>query len=492
MFEHLGHIPETTHGKNYTNWKKYIGFLLGTVGIFVFVSSLGSGPETSASQLVGGNYINIDIFANNQSKSLAADTPRAILFNFVIETDREGISLNKLNLNVDGVYDPSILAKIKLTYNDVQVGDISKIDGANIYFDLDALSLSKGENIFNLVLNNDSYLSAGDSILLSLEKSDSMILSYGGHAFSPDGNFPVYGGTVSFVSGAQIEAYNNFQVKKFLVVENVPQPLASFALLSGGEMSDLKTLTISYEGDEDLSGSQFVLLHEKDIVAREEFVDREIVFDIDRSLVLKLDKKLDLYLHSLGLPKGEYKFYLSEVEAIGYASKETALLTDSLMISQVEVLDYYPELSLVKTDENLSLGWNQVYDLKTKALGDKNIKLNKLSWLLKTEGAQLSQAELVVDHKAYPVDIILSEDKVVAKFDWSEPLPISTTGTEIGLFVKVDSLKSKASILSYLLDDKTPATDDALDGNIIWSVDGKLFNSYLLPYLPLDPILLTN
>jgi len=492
MFEHLGHIPETTHGRKHTNWKKYIGFLLATVGVFVFVSNFVSGPETSASQLVGGNYINIDIFANSQSKNIVADTPRVILFNFVIETDREGIYLNKLNLNVDGIYDPSILTKVKLMYGDVQVGGISKIDEASIYFDLDTLALGKGENIFNLVLNNDSYLSAGDNILVNLEKSGDMVLAYNGHTFSPDGNFPVYGGAVSFTLGAQVEAYNNFQIKKFLVVEDVPQPLASFALLGSGEMSDLKTLTISYEGDEDLSGSQFVLLHEKDIVARGKFVGKDIVFDIDGSLVLKLDKKLDLYLHSLGLPKGEYKFYLSEVEATGYASKETLLLTDSLMISQVEALDYYPELSLVKIDENLSLGWNQVYDLEIKALGDKNIKLNKLSWLLKTEGVQLSQAELVVDHKAYPVDIILSEDKVVAKFDWSEPLPISTTGTEIGLFVRVDSLKPNASILSYLLDDKIPLTDDALDGNIIWSVEDELYNSYLLPYLPLEPILLVN
>ena len=224
-------------------------------------------------------------------------------------------------------------------------------------------------------------------------------------------------------------------------------------------------------------------------VAQEE---GRIVFNFDKLLVLRPDQKVDFDLHSLGLPKGEYNFYLSSAEANGYASKEKSYLDRELLLSHLEVVDYYPEFSLGDLDEDLTLGWNKIYDLKIKAVGSKDIKLNKLTWSLDLDKVGLSDVELVIDNKVYPVDLILTDDKVVAKFNWQEPLPISNTSTEIVLLVKVKNIEPGANILTYLLSDQEPLAEDGVSANIIWSIEDNLYNSYLVPYLPLDPSVLGN
>ncbi|RJQ35198.1 hypothetical protein C4566_01145 [Candidatus Parcubacteria bacterium] len=493
MFEHLGYIPETTQGKDSTNWKKYLGFLLPAVAIFIFFLATGSGPKTSASQIISGDYINVSIIADSSDKYLVADTTRASLFSFTINTDTPSIYLSKLKLKLTGTYDPAILKKIQLLYKGAQLGNISEIsDDGSIYFDLNEVVLDEGQNIFNLVLNNYDLLSVDDVIEVSLEDANDLILSYKGHVFSPDGDFPVVGSKVHFAETGEIEAYNNFKIKKFLAVENVPQQLSSFALLNSREMADLKNLVIAYDSVNDLSGAQFLLLQDKKIVAEGRVEGKQIFFATNQLLVLKTDKKLDLDFHALGLPKGEYKFYLSDARAVGYSSKQQSSLAEEILLSNLDVVDYYPEFSLGNLEKDLNPGWNQIYDLNLKAVGNKNIKLNKITWSLKLDKVKLSQAELVIDHKAYPVDLILAEDRVVAKFDWQEPLPVSNSNTNISLLVKVEQLEPGASILSYLLADQAPLADDSLSANIIWSIDDNLYSSYLLPYLPLDPSFLAN
>ena len=264
MFEHLGHIPETTQGKDTTQWKKYLSFLLSTVFIFVLVASITSGPETSASQVVAGDYINVRVVASNVSKEVVANTPKITIFDFVINTDTVGVSLSRLKVQLIGTYDFSLFSNLKLVYNGTQLGNISQVDDqGNVYFDIDHFSLPTGANIFNLILTTPDTINPGDVLKVGIEDPNDLMFTYKGHPFAPDGDFPILGGTVSFVSHGQIKAYNNFRIRKFLAVEGVPYQIASFSLMNEKEMADVKSLIISYDSQEDFSGAQFLLLQDK-------------------------------------------------------------------------------------------------------------------------------------------------------------------------------------------------------------------------------------
>lgn len=491
MFEHLGHIPETTQGKDMTQWKKYLSFLFVSVFVFLFISSIASGPETSASQLVAGDYINVEMVAINDSSDLVAQTPRAAVFNFIVNTDVDGVSINNIKLHLDGIYDFSIFSNLKLLYQGTQLGNINQVDDqGNIYFDLDNAPLEKGQNIFNVVLSTEDYMQAGDVLQFSVLDSTDISLSYKNHIFTPEGEFPIKTGTVSFSEKGSIEVYNNARNKHFLITEDVPNQIASFSLINKREMADIKNLVISYDAKDDLSGREFVLLKDKDLISRSVASNGQIYFEFEDLLVLRTDKKVDLDLHSLGLPEGEYKFFVSQAQAIGHSSRELTFLKEKLQIANFYVVSEYPQFTVGDLDKNLTLGWNKIYEMDIKSVGTDQIDFNKITWALELDKVELEEAELVVDHKIYPVDLILSDDKVVAKFDWQKPLPVTKFGTKVALLVKVNSLEPNATILTYLVNDDEEMIDEDMTSNIIWSIEDRLYNSYLIPYLPLDPSVL--
>ncbi|PLX25702.1 hypothetical protein C0580_01845 [Candidatus Parcubacteria bacterium] len=491
MFEHLGHIPETTQGKDMTQWKKYLSFLFVSVFVFIFISSIASGPETSASQLVAGDYINVEMVAISDTSDLVSQTPRASVFNFIVNSDTEGVYINNLKLHLDGVYEFSIFANLKLLYQGAQLGNISQVDDqGNVYFDLENAPLIKGQNIFNVVLSTDDEIKDGDILQFSVLSPNDISLSYKNHIFTPEGEFPINAGATSFSEKGLINAYNNFRAQRFLITEGVPNQIASFSLMNKKEMADIKSITVGYESKNDLSGKELVLLKDKNLISRAVVSDNKINFKIDSLLVLRTDKKLDLDLHSMGLPEGEYRFFLDQVEAIGHSSRQSTYLKESLKLANFDVVSEYPQFKVGDLDKNLTLGWNKIYEMEIKSIGTDQIDFNKITWALDLDKVELEDAEMVVDHKIYPVDLILNKDRVVAKFDWQKPLPVTKLGTKVALLVKVSSLEPNATILSYLINDEEPIENDDMTSNIIWSIGDDLYNSYLIPHLPLDPSVL--
>jgi len=70
--------------------------------------------------------------------------------------------------------------------------------------------------------------------------------------------------------------------------------------------------------------------------------------------------------------------------------------------------------------------------------------------------------------------------------DGLKPLEIFKDNTEILLLANLKDVGKKASIQTFILG------DDIDSSNITWSDVENFYNSYKIPYLPLEPSILSN
>ena len=161
-----------------------------------------------------------------------------------------------------------------------------------------------------------------------------------------------------------------------------------------------------------------------------------------------------------------------------------------MVLSRVHARDNFPLFTNGAVDSSLRVGWNNVYNLKIQPAKDK-LNIYKLTWYYKATDTKIRGAKIFVDHKYYPMDVVIKDNSIVAKAEWSHPLPVTEDGLSVQLMLDINQSYPSSLVQVYLQNDIVAGDPkDIWEDNIIWSQDNKLANSYLLPNLPLEPMVL--
>jgi len=403
--------------------------------------------------------------------------------------------LYKLNISVSGLYDLDLIKDLKLFHEDVQLGEIDKIDvNGKIYFDLSEYQLPAGQNKFSLFFNNGSSLKTGEALNFSIEKQEDIYLIKDGHIFRPQADFPVASGLISIANQGQIFASNIYVVNDFLINSDTPQQVASFDLSSIGEKIDLKKIKLSYQdlNSDEYQDLDFVLIHNNKPIAKATSNQGEIVFNLNKVIVLQDLQREQFDLHALSMPEGSYQFSIKDVQGLGALSGLYISLADGISLSRVEALPYFIQMQVGDLDSKLSAGWNKIYDLNIKSKGKDKLYLNKLTLQVDKQNLDIDEVEILKNNQIYIANVVLKDNRLIIKMDSTSPLEITSDNTEIIILANFSNVGKKAKIESFVISDKQAMGDDLADGNIIWSDGDKYYNAYKIPYLPLEPSILAN
>lgn len=490
MFEHLGPVPETKIKRYTSKFKLYVGFLVLAVIVFTFSFSIGQGPDSLAQEYEDNANIIVKVQADSIGRTYLADADNFEIFNFNINTDRPGIVLYKIKFTIKGLYDIELMNDLKLFHQSVQLGDIKEIDlQGNVYFNIANYVLPLGDNYFSLVIPKKDNVNYGDIIQVSLEDSLSLTSQYQGHLLTARGDFPIVSGPSSFVGQGDLEVLSKYN--KFSRVAELPQQLFSFELDNHIEPVNVNQLTLAYQTDgASLANKDFVLIHNRQILVLATAGQEQIVFNLTEPLVI--DDSLDIELHALSLPEGNYTFSLVDWQVRGVISEKDIIFSEPIFLADLKASSYFLEFFNGNLKNALSTGWNELYNMKLVARGQDNLSLYKLTWVVDAQGAKLDQAEVWVDDQIYIADIVLTGDKIIVKANWEKPIVVDKQGTDIKLLIKVGDLKERAKVEAYLLTDELPLADNSSIANILWAHQDEIYNSYALPYLPLLPNILNN
>lgn len=491
MFEHLGPIPEVVIDKKKTNYKLYLSLLVLSVFVFTFSFSIGQGPQSYAEN---SDNLSARVLVDSSDKQIVASAKNFSVFDFVVDVDRAGASLYKLNILVEGIYNIDLLEDLKLFHNDVQLGSINKIDSqGKMYFDLSDYRLPAGQNRFSLFFTKGTGLDDYPLVKFKINKED-VFLNYDGHIFAASGDFPLESGLVNVLDKGYINASNMYLDNDFLINANQAQQIASFSLGSIGERADLKEIVLSYENldKSDYENSLFVLAQGTKPISQAIANEGQIVFNINSGIVLQESDRSVFQLHTSSLAEGQYKFFVDSVKARGFWSGQEIFLADRVLLSQVEARPYYIKIQAGDLNQNLSEGWNKIYTFNISAVGRDQIYLNKVTWAIDKQNLEIDGLELYKDGQPYIADIILRDNKIVAKTEATKPLKISQQTSEISLLANLVNVEDRAKIETVLLPDKKAIDEDNFISNLIWSDGDNFYNSYNIPYLPLEAGILSN
>lgn len=492
MFEHLGPIPEVNIDKKRTNYKFYLSLLVLSVFAFMFAMGISEGPSSQAHEPRG---LSSSIAVDTSNKKIVATTKNFSVFDFVIDVNRTDASLYKLNILVDGIYDLDLISDLKLFHEGVQLGAINTIDDTGkLHFDLAEYKLKAGQNKFSLFFNNGDSLEVGQILQFSIPTKDDIFLISNRHIFRPSVDFPLSGGLISIVDQGEVMVSNSNLINDFLISSDVPQQVSAFELSSIGEQVDLKQIKLSYQSlsVDDYPDLDFVLIHKNQIISEAVSHDGEIVFDLFKTIVLQDLERDKFYLYSIGMPEGIYQFFVNNVEAQGALSGLDILLLDKISLSKVEAKPYFILLKSGYLNKKLSAGWNQIYNLNIKTVGQGPTYLNKITWQIDKQNLDIESVEIWKDGQLYIADIVLKDDKLIVKTDGLDPLEIGSDYTKILVLANLVNVGEKAKLEAFILPDKQPIDEELLSGNIIWSKDDNFYNGYKIPFLPLEPSILSN
>lgn len=490
MFEHLTPSGLVRARRQQADLRIHLGVFLAAVLATALLSNINQGPLAEANPPISSGAT-VVVPSPRDNIRIAAALPQVEIFRFLINTNRAGITLQKLKVYVNGLYDLSVFDRLKLYQNGSQLGAIEKYDEAgNIYYDLDSYLLAPGQNEFYFVLSNDHSVPAGQVIQLSLVAPLSIVLNYQGEVFSPRASYPLVGGTVSFTDHSSLVAYNISPRTRLLAASDEELTLAHLQLAVVEEKVDLQKLVLAYEsaGQVDLAGRIFQLYDQDKLITPSTADNKQIVFNLAKPIVLGGDKHQNFIIKSLGLPLGQYTFTVAAAVARGYVTGQEVKLDRPLFLSAADVRPYYLEWGNGTNYNTLSEGWNKIFALEARAHGNQALKINKLSWSVVAQDLSLDGLELWVNDKSYLGKLVLNQDRLAV--DLAIPIKIDAQPVQIKLLAKVKDMGPAARLQSYLLSDRQSGADLQRD-NIIWSADSKIYNSHLLPDLPLAPVILT-
>jgi len=492
MFEHLGPTPEVSINKPATNYKLYLSFLFMSIFVFMFVIGVNKGPSSQARV---AEALIAEVLVDPSDKQIVATSKNFSVFDFIVDIDKANSSLYKLNILVEGVYDLDLISDLKLFHEGVQLGAIDSIDNqGKIYFNLADYKLKEGQNTFSLFFSNVDSLKNGQVLKFSIPNKEDISLISKGHVFRPRTEFPVSGGLITIIDKGQVMASNTDMVNDFLIISDVPQQMASFDLSSIGEKLDLKQVTLSYQdlNFKDYSVLDFVLIHKNKIISQAVASDGDIIFDLSEGIVLQDLVREKFYLYSMAMPIGSYQFFIKDIQTQGALSGLNVSLNDSVALNTVEAKPYFILLSTGYLNSQLSEGWNQLYSLNIKTVGEAPTYLNKITWQIDKQNLDIDAIEIWKDGEPYIANIVLKDDKLIIKTDGLNPLKIGQDYTKLLILANLVNVKPKAKIQTFILTDEEVADEEIMTGNILWSDGDNFYNGYKIPYLPLKPSILSN
>ena len=145
MFEHLVSQHHVL-GKPKKKRVRFYGSLLLLAGfILLSASNIGQGPQSAAlgeRDVIKGVQVDVYNQAAKGTNQLTDQTPRAMVFDFIIKTNKKQISLDALGITVNGLEDLDLLGDINLYHGDTQLGQVSKIVDNQLYFEINNYNLS--------------------------------------------------------------------------------------------------------------------------------------------------------------------------------------------------------------------------------------------------------------------------------------------------------------------------------------------------------------
>jgi hypothetical protein len=490
MFEHLvsQHHVSGRPKKNKVNFYSSLLLLAG----FVLLSVLNIGQGSQSSALEQGDVIK-DVTVNVYTQTakginkLADQTQQVVVFDFYIESNKNDVALETIQIQTHGFDDPSSLALLDLYNNKTQLGEPSEIIDGQLRFRLDDYKLQKGKNYFYLSWPKINRGALAGDISFSIDGETDVVVSYDNAFFRPGGDFPVISKTLQIVDNGRLSSYNNLSRHSFLAVAEQQEKLADFALSTVGESIKLEEIVVAVETSV-ASESQFSLVYDNKVIAKSYLSDQELHFNLREPVVVKNDQDVSLRLYG-NLPKGEYGFSLIDGRGKGFVSGDYISFSNSLSLSEVIALPGLPTFSAQSSTHKLDANWNTLSAIDIQNSGEKIINIHKLSWAIEDFGVDIENLELWINDQLYKADLEIV-DGVLAVTFWDKPLLLDDADLNIVLLGKVNILADQYRLQASLLTDKTIMSHSNSHNNILWSVDSEMHNSYLLPDLPLAPVIL--
>ncbi|MCB9802477.1 hypothetical protein H6761_00470 [Candidatus Nomurabacteria bacterium] len=487
MFEHL----VSQHHQNFEDNKKwrfkfYASFFL--LGVFIFTSlwiNINSGPKSSAQTNLTISSQKAKVFALNKSSEskFVLNSPKVSVFDFAIEVE-ETSNLQKLVFDLEGFSDLSMLDDLILYKDKTQISSDVQLQDQRLVFNFSDYSLAKGTNYFHLSLANIDQALLGQKAKFILTDQDNLQLSLDNQSVEVIGNFPISSAGLLVIDQAQLFSYNNLNAKTFSIASGVYSQLADFSLSTQGEAVALQKISFDFTGHQELT--DFYLASHGKIIASTKASDL-IEFILKEDALVKINEDLNLELWA-SLSAGQYQLNLKNIQAKGFVSGKQISLAQNLVLSEVKVLDNLIVLENQTNNQSLSEGWNTLFDLnlKSQASAEKT-KIHKLAWEIKNLGANLEKVELW-SGSDFLASAKIVNDQAVFVF-WNQDL-ILDQNLDLQLIAKVKFLADDAQVQVRFLNDQKAISEDNSANNFLWSLDGILYNSYLMPGLPLAPVIL--
>ncbi len=486
MFEHLSPKIRPSAAQKRVRVKLYAWFLL--LALFVFISTWGLSQGT-ASSAQDNPQITAAIYTSDHptEEQVVLESPRLTVFNFTIKTNSNQVFLRQLKIQAAGVFNEDWLADLRLYQGKTQLGQITNLDDGLLFFDIGSYQLAKGDNNFQLRLTTSDNLSLADAASFTITQPLDVVLTYLDHVFTPEGNFPVSSEKFSVISQGQLLAYNNLTNTALSIPAEQNQLLADFSLSSQAETVSLQQIVVTYES-EAAATTEFSLSYQGQIVSQSVVTDGQIIFVIEEPLIVKTNQDVQLSLWGNLTELGDYQFSLQDVSGQGFISGQTVKITKPLLLSQISALDNVPYFSAAQQNQNLSDGWNNLYQFQVSNPTTESLTIDKLTWQLQNFGVQVKNLELWVDNEPYQNKLSLSNNIITADFSDNSLLVVEPR--EILLLVKTENLAAKTRLQANLLADES--ADLEVSNNLLWSIAGKQYNGYHLPNFPLAPAVLSN
>lgn len=488
MFEHL----VSQHHKDFISQKPqrvklYASLLL--LSIFVFTSawlSVNQGPKSSAQSQDIGQFDRVKVFTANEpgNSQFVLRSPSVAMFDFVLESPYENVTLNRLVFSSEGTMDENFLSKLVLYQNQAQISASAQVINKKLIFTLDSYPLSAGKNYFHLNADalEDDLL--GQKTKIFFQDIDSLDLSYQGKKVVPLGSFPVSSTDVLIVEKAQILPYNNLLKNNFVVSAGVSTKIADFSLSSQGETVDLQKINFIFSQNE--KPVDFYLASKGQVLSRVTATS-ELDFSLPAGVLIKANEDLPLELWATMEP-GEHTVTLNFISGKGFVSGEQINFTEDITLSRLNVLPSILSIQSQAQRRVITDSWNTIAELKFANLGGQDIKLHKLAWQINAQDIQVESFELWSQDKFLASSKIVN-DQIIFTF-WGDASLLLAEDLNVQLIAKIAKTGSDARLTANFLTDHINIQPENVQNNFLWSVEDKLYNSYLLPGLPLTPVIL--
>ncbi len=488
MFEHL----VSPQHKDFISQKPqrvklYASLLL--LSLFVFTSAwlgVNQGPKSSAQSQDISQFDRVKVFTANElgNSQFVLRSPSVAMFDFVLDSPYENISLNRLVFSSEGTMDEDFLSKLVLYQNQAQINASVQVINKQLIFTLDDYPLSAGKNYFHLKADalEDDLL--GQKTKIFFQDIDSLDLSYQGKKVLPLGTFPVSSTDVLIVEKAQILPYNNLLKNNFVVSSGVSTKIADLSLSSQGETVDLQKINFIFSQNE--KPVDFYLASKGQVLSRITGTS-ELDFDLPAGVLIKANEDLALELWAT-LETGEYAVTLNFISGKGFISGEQISLTEDITLSRLNVLPSVLSIQSQAQRHVLTDSWNTLADLKFTNLGEQDIKLHKLAWEIKAQDIQVENFELWSQDKFLASSKVVN-DQIIFTF-WGGTSLLVTDELNVQLIAKTTKTGPDSRLTANFLTDNINIQPENVQNNFLWSVDDQLYNSYLLPGLPLTPAIL--